>query len=277
MVAQYGLSSDDAALKKILDNASLASIEVDDELSSKLTTPLLSMYAAKNNPELQRHFTAIALNGADDAMSKLVDEYGLTDDHKSAFAAEKNTYKRIGLLTKAIKELEEKKSGANKGDKTALEKEIGELRDKLKTLTDSSTAEKQNLLTEFENERLGWKQDSVYSKLLPQMAADKDPEVNMIAARHYVSKELQKNGWKVVTKDGNLAVVNAETGTDAYDKGNTKVAFDDLVSKTLANNKLLIPNKPNPQQPPKQIVQRSGNEIAGNGIDGSKFLAATDN
>jgi hypothetical protein len=269
MFTAAGVSLDDAKIKSILDNTSLASIDVDDAVSTKLTADRFTLDAAKNNPELHKHFKAVHLNGVDAEVNRLSDEYGLEDTDKTEIKSAENSYKRITTLANKIQKLVEKKSGATGKDKDTLTKEIEKLNSEIKTVRDGHASELAATKANFDNERLGWKLDSVYGQFVPQMDKKLSAKVNLITARTIASDAITKKGLKIVDKEGNLSLVTAE-GTDYYEN-NAKVSVEDFVSKTLANERLLNATPP----PPKQ-EQRQPSRENGHGIKADAYLVATE-
>lgn len=252
MVEQSGVSVTDATIEKIIGNKELASLEVDDAVSSKLTAERFTFEAAKSNPELHKHFKATILDGVDQEVKRLADEHGFEDSDKTELKSAENSFKRIALLSSKIKTLTEKKAGSTGKDKDALTKEVEKLNSELLTIkTDHQTA----ILakeTAFNDERTGWKLESVFNEFIPKMDKKNSSKINLTIARTVVTDELAKKGLKIVNKDGNLSLL---TSTDTqYFENNTPIALNDFVSKTLANEKLLVASDPTPKKDSIKVV-----------------------
>lgn len=240
MIERTGVSVTDATIKTILDNPVLATIEVDEAVSNKLLQEMLTLEAAKQNPELVGYFRHSILGGLDAELERGMTKFELPDDAKAAIKAEKSSYARAILLADKVKELTEKKVGAGSKDKTALDKEIEKLNGELATLKQSFETEKNNLLGGFAAKEVEWRRESVYSNFIPKMDKKYNPKVNLNIIKTTVTEALQKDGLKVVDKEGNLTLLTA-ADTEYFDKtSNVKVGFEDYVTKTLANEKLLV-------------------------------------
>lgn len=234
-----GVDPNDAALTAILGNASLASIEVPDEISNRLTAPRLTMEAAKANPELKSHFTAQALNGVDAYLEKITSEYGFDETAKSEFKAETNTTKRIALVAAKIKALEAAKVGTTGGEKDKLAKDIETLNGQLATLKESHENEKTQLLAGFEKERINYDLRSMalgYNLNLPDsLPADS----KYAAVKALLDGSLTEKGVQIVRKD-NALTLQTSAGTDFFDPTtNQKVSVSDFFQKELANKGML--------------------------------------
>ncbi len=233
IASQSGVS--ETEIKTILDNPALASIEVDDVVSTKLTAPRLSMDAAKNNPDLKKHFTALALNGVDAGLERLATEHGLSAEDITELKALDNTSKRMDSLTSKIKTLEAAKS--TKGaDTDKLNKTIEELNGQIVKVREEKIAELKAKDDGLENERTDWTSNNVLSNFEYAMQVDK--EINVLTTKALVNKELQKLGLNVKRENDDLVLKTSE-GTDYFDTTNKKVSYQDFATKVAANNKLL--------------------------------------
>lgn len=237
MAEQSGLDLSNATIKTIMENPAFASVDVDDEVSTKLTANRLTMDAAKNNPDLHKHFTALTLNAVDKKIKDAAASFGLSEDEIKELDSEKSSYERVSLLAKKVKEIEAKKASATIPDKAIFTKQIDELNAQILNEKKSFSTEKESLLASFENERLNWRMDSIYSEFVPQMNQTIKPSINLTIAKQTVSEVMQSKGYKTVNKDGNLTLVN-EAGGDVYED-NKKLSLKDFITKTLANEKLL--------------------------------------
>lgn len=273
LAQRSGVNLNEEAIKKVLDNPTLATIEVDDVVSKQLTQEMLTIEAAKQNPELQKHFTAITLNGLDAELETTSTKLGLTDEDKLALKAEKSSYKRVGLLAEKIQALEAKKAGASNKDKDALSKDIEKLNADILTERTKYASEKQQLMNQFDGERTNWKLESVYGNFLPQMDEKNSAKVNLTIARTIVAEELQKRGYKVVNNQGNLSLLTSQD-TEVFEN-NQKIDFQDFAQKTLANEKLLTVSKKTPQQTNQPAQRQTVNNSTE--LNVSKYLDAVDN
>lgn len=233
--AGVNISSENAT--KILDNAQLASIEVDDAISNTLTATRYTLEAAKNNPELIKHFKASILNGVDSEIDRTANEFGLTEEDKTEIKLADSSFKRISVIAQKIAKLTEQKAGASKSDKDGLSKEIETLNSQILNIKKEYADKESRLMADFDNERMNYKLDGIYSQFIPKMDDRYSADINSTIAKTTVSKALQSKGLKIKNIEGNLTIVNAEDAP--YFENNNKIGVEDFVSKTLANEKLL--------------------------------------
>lgn len=252
---QSGISAEDSALITITGNPTLAAIEVPDDISSRLTAPRLTMDAAKQNPDLKRHFTAQALNGVDTEIARLIVEEQLADDAKGEIESEVNTFKKVSVLMKKIQQKESSKVGAATKDKNILDKEIENLNGQLAKLKTDFLAEKDTLIKGFDSERIN---NEVRSFVLSQNLNLPDTftaEAKFAAAEALFRSELQAKGINIVRKDGALTLQTNE-GTSHFDPTtNQAVGVNDFILKTLANKGALkASGQASPTVPKKHVA-----------------------
>lgn len=256
VAAQSGVA--ETEIKDLLDNATLAAIEVPDAVSTKLTASRLSMEAAKNNPELKKHFTAQVLNGVDAGLKRTATELGFSPEDITELEGLDSTEKRVNLLTKKAQALEVAKAGKGSADVEKLNKKIEELNaDILKVKADAEMALKQKDAS-LENERVDWSLNSILSNF--EYATGVDKEINVTVGKTLVNKALQEKGLKIVRENNILSLKTAE-GTDYFDN-NAKVGIQDFTTKTLANAKVLkASNSSTPTGTPTRVASVEGNQI----------------
>lgn len=230
---QSGVS--ETEIKTLLDNTTLDSIEIEDAVSTKLTAPRLSMDAAKNNPDLKKHFTALALNGIDAELERTATEHGLTAEEISELKALDSTSLRTKTLVAKVKALETAKAGAGTADTVKLNKQIEDLNNQIATERTSKVSELAAKDASLENERIDWTLNSMLSN--HEYATPVDKEINILTAKTLISKSIQEKGLKIVRENNGLSLKTSE-GTDYFDN-NIKVGVQDFTTKVLANAKLL--------------------------------------
>lgn len=262
---QSGVS--ETEFKSVLDNPALASIEVDDIVSTKLTSPRLSMDAAKNNPDLKKHFTALALNGIDAGLERLATEHGLTAEDITELKGLESTSKRMDSLTSKIKTLEAAK--LTKGaDTEKLTKQIEALNADILKERNDKIAELKAKDDSLETERTDWTANGILSNF--EYATNVDKDINVTVAKALINKELQSKGLKLTRKDNVLSLLTAE-GTE-YFENNAKVGYQDFATKVVANAKLLKASNSTPAKTPAQ--QRTQGTNTGNGFDNADAVIA---
>ena len=172
IVKSLGLQSGltETEIKTITDNVALSSIEVADDVSTKLTAQRLSMDAAKNNPDLKKHFHAQSLNGIDAELERTATEMGISVDDLKALDS---TSKRIGHLAKAIQEAESKKAGSKGADTDKLNKQIEELNGQIVKVREETISQLKAKDDSLENERTDWASNNVLSNFEYVMQVDR--------------------------------------------------------------------------------------------------------
>jgi hypothetical protein len=247
-----GVDTDNPALVELIKK--VAALDISDELVTKFNTSYLTVEAAKSNSEIKKHFYAPALNGVDSEILNTIQELEIDEDIKAEILAEKNTYKRVNLLAKKVKELESKKSGATKGEKADLSKQIEALNGQIKE-------EKLNTA------KLLGEKDKEYSDKLKNVyltqkfsdpklkyASELATQENFLLPKTILQKELAAKKLRVVIENEDLKL-ETEDGTP-YFENNDKIEFTGFRDRVLAQHKLLeVTNQSQQTQTQKQTVQ----------------------
>ena len=147
IASQSGVS--ETELQSIMENSALASIEIDDAISTRLTVPRLTMESAKANPDLKKHFTAQALNGVDSEMQRLMNDMGVSAEVQTEINGLDTTFKRVPALMKKIQELESKKQGAGSEDVAKMNQKISDLNAELAKTNETFANERTQLKNGF--------------------------------------------------------------------------------------------------------------------------------
>lgn len=233
-----------------------AEIEVPEETAKKIDQGLLTIEAAKTNPEITKGIKSQALSGADAKMDDIIKEMGITvgDD----FVNEKNTYEKISMLSKMLHEQGRKKGEGNSKDglSETLKKERGEwgakeadLQKKLKDLADTITAKE----TEFTNTRQSdLTSFALHKKLFGKDYAfpkDMDNDIKISAAMGVINKKLSSLGAVAKLNEAGQLVITDKDGNKAYTEKHEAIDdVDSFFDGVLTQNKLLNINDPNKQQ-----------------------------
>lgn len=255
IASQSGVS--ETEIKTLLDNTTLDSIEIEDAVSTKLVAPRLSLEAAKNNPDLKKHFTALALNGIDAELERTATEHGLTAEEISELKALESTSKRVSAITKKVQALEAAKVGKGTADTEKLNKQIEDLNNQIVSERNSKVSELAAKDASLENERIDWTLNSMLSN--HEYATPVDKEINILTAKTLINKSIQEKGLKIVRENNNLVLKTSE-GTEYFDN-NVKVGVQDFTTKVLANAKLLKASNSTTTKSTTQTVSVAGNSI----------------
>jgi hypothetical protein len=242
-------------IKSLLNNAVLASIEMDDVLANDINSALLTLDGAKNNQALKTHFSTLALNGVDAEILSAIEALGFDDAVKTELLGEKNTYQKHRKLTAKIKDtVEALKAATQKDDSKAIEKytaAINKLQGELAGVKESHVpkSELESLKKQHESELMNFIiKNTLSTKKYANEAVSS--EVNVKLANVILNEALSEKG-AVIVKDeaGRLKLMRAsDPALEFYDGSNKAVSFNDFVDKTLAEAKLLAVSSPKQTQ-----------------------------
>ena len=244
LLKSAGFDTTDKAFIDVLSKAEFANTELPESITSALTTNLLTIDAAKNNPTLKKHFVGNALDPINKGIEELIDEYGIDEVTKAEILADQNTYNKYKVAAKKIAELKEKSAGStNKGEKADLERQINELNKQLSLVATDTQSKIDTIKNEYEQRILNREIDyTLSSKPLPGQF-DRDVEVNI--ARQFVDKALATKGAVIRTIDGRIAVKQKDNPEmDIFENGKP-LTFDALTDMALAENKFIKVSNPN--------------------------------
>lgn len=262
-LAQKLNAQNNPALINILSKSELANTDLDDDFANLLNGGLLSLDAAKNNAQLRNHFYGLALNGVDSEILNAANDLGLDETVINQLKGDKDTYNKIRGLKDKLLELKDKKSSEdNAGKRAEYQKQIDDLNKTIATLKETS----ENNISSLKNQHDAEITDLlIRGSLMSKNYANKDlnPEVNAITAKALVDMALAEKG-AVAVRDGNKIVLKQKENPelDYYDN-NVKVGYDDFVTKTLTNSKMLAVSGGGKNTPPVQVPQ------GGSGLDTS--------
>jgi len=244
LLKSAGFDTTDKAFIDVLSKAEFANTELPESITSALTTNLLTIDAAKNNPTLKKHFVGNALDPINKGIEELIAEYGIDEVTKAEILADQNTYNKYKVAAKKIAELKEKSAGStSKGEKADLERQINELNKQLSLVATDTQSKIDTIKNEYEQRILNREIDyTLSSKPLPGQF-DRDVEVNI--ARQFVDKALATKGAVIRTIDGRIAVKQKDNPEmDIFENGKP-LTFDALTDMALAENKFIKVSNPN--------------------------------
>lgn len=246
--------------------------EVTDDVASKIDKGLLTIEAAKSNPDVNKLLKAQILAGVDTQIEEIIKEHGVTvgDD----FVNEKNTYQKVPMLSKLLLETGRKKAEANskEGVSEVLKKEreqfaakeadynkkLSELTTSLTTRETEFKSTRENDLTSFELQKLLFGKDYVFPK-------EMDSSLKVKIALDAINKDLVEKGLIAKRNEAGSLVITDKEGNKAYtDKHEPIENPHSYFDGVLTQNKLLNINDPSKQQQ----QQSSGS----NGAQGGNFI-----
>lgn len=229
-----GIEVENDALKNITTKT--ATYEVEQSLVDKFNQSYLTLNSAKNNPELKKHFYAVAMNGLDTELETTMSELSLGEDVVNEIRGEKSSFKKASLLAKKIKSLEAEKSSANtKTDKAEIQAKI----DSLNAEVLKGRAEKENAVKEIESRYKNEINDILLSNTFGSYdyALPTSKDANIKLAKSLFMEEVAKKGYNIALDNNEFKLVTAD-GMDVYEN-NQRVGFKDFTDRLLAQHKLL--------------------------------------
>jgi hypothetical protein len=247
LIVKAGGNVDDEKIKTALAAVD-ANTELGDEIATAIDNGLISLDSAKNNhPDIKKHYTALALNGLDSELKRLMEEEKFGDDIIAELEAEKSSTKRAALIAKKIKELESAKAGQGKEATRALNEQIADLNKQLRTEKDSVNGIK----TEYEGKLRA--KDMSYAKR-DLMAGYKtihdglDAETRNIIINAIIDKNMKSKGlqWEL-DSNGNF-VIQTKEGSNAFTEDNRQMTPKIFLDKVMADEKLLVVSDNSQQQ-----------------------------
>ena len=229
-----GVEIENDTLKNITTKS--ATVEIDQALVDKFNQNYLTLNSAKNNPELKKHFYAVAMNGLDTELETTMTELSLTEDVINEIRGEKSSFKKASLLAKKIKSLEaEKSSATTKTDKTEIQAKI----DSLNAEVVRVRAEKEQAVKEVEARYKNEINDILLSNTFGSydFALPTSKDANVKLAKSLFMEEVTKKGYNIALDNNEFKLVTAD-GMDVYEN-NQRVGFKDFTDRLLAQHKLL--------------------------------------
>jgi hypothetical protein len=235
VLKNLGVDLSDPEAQKLIGNSNLASIEVGDTVTTKLTAEYFTREAAASDPEIRSKIKAETLNGIDAQTKELMTAHEFDAETIADITKEDKSSKKISKMVDKIVELTKAKSKLGGADQTVLNTKIAELNAQiLATKTDYET----KLLEEQKGrktDRVNWELDSIYNGLDYSLASDKD--ISVTAAKAIISNIASKKGLRFETTENGVQILTKE-GTEHFE-GNIKITPQDFIKKSLMENKML--------------------------------------
>lgn len=239
LIIKAGGNLEDEKVKTALAAIS-AEIDIHDDLINTIEHGLISIENAKNNhPDIKKHYTALALNGLDSELERLIEEEKLDEATATEIKGEKSSTKRAVLLAKKIKELEAAKAGQGKAETKVLNEKIAELNGELRKIKDNENNIKAEYEKKLRDKDKGYAMRNIlstYSTIYDKL----DPETKNITINAILEKNLRSKGYNLdVDENGNLIIATKDGSTaftDDHRPLTPKIFFD----KVMADENVLV-------------------------------------
>lgn len=251
--------------------------EITDKVADTIDKGLLTIEAAKINPDVKNALKAQTLAGADAQMDELIKEMGLTVDED--FANEKNTYAKIPKLAKLLHEAGKKKGeGANKEnvsevikqERTQWTQKEAEFQKQLKQLNETLAAKETEFKTTREGDLTAFEVDKILLGKKYVLPEDMDSSIKIATARGALNKDLQSKGLYLRRNEAGQLVITDKDGQTAYSDKHEKIDNpNNYIDGVLTQNKLLKINDASDQQQNSQqhqngMVNNNNQQAKGN-------------
>lgn len=262
--------------------------EIPDEVVASLDKSLLTVEAAKNNSEVNKALRQSILGVADVKMEDIIKEMKLQpgDD----FVNEKNSYEKLGMLSKLIYDAGQKKAAADnnagvhetlKKEKEAFAAKEGEYQKQFKEFQAQLAAAKEQLdgteskyKSTIENDRNLY---DIYKKLLRKnfdLPKQMDDDLKAETALVVINKELKNKGLSIKRDENNKLALFDKDGNPGYSENHNLLDFDSFIDGALAQNKLLKINDSDDHQTTSQQNQNGATTIASGNNKGNTAIMA---
>lgn len=243
LAKKSGLKMDDEKIVAFLATDGLDKIEIPDEVIA-LDNKLISVQDAMNNhPDISRHYKGITLKPVDKKIENLVAEFGLDKDAAAEIIGETNSYERIQLFAKAIREHEIKKGFTDKDAQKKFQQTIDALQTELRN--QKAAAEQQK--TGYDKSIKDFKLDHAKSLLFSDYKTVYDElpsDVKVQTLSILLNKRLAEKDAVIDFDEGGSLVLKKKDGTTYYSENNTPVTHKQFVEQILSDNKIIKVNVP---------------------------------
>lgn len=246
LIEKSKIKVDDKAVTDLLNNASLAAVEIPDSVSAEMDRALISIEDAKNDhSSIKQHYFARAYNGLDKTTTETMDELEVPDDIRKKVDAEKSSTRKPQILARELKLwlAKEQKSGDMTPEELAkLRNGVNEANSKLEKKEQEITRLKERHAQEIKNIN----RDRELSATLAKYKTKFDTlpaKAKEAAIRAVIDEELAKNGAVIDTDDAGLPTLKKKDGTNYHDeKNNTLMTLDKFIEVAFVKNDVLLQN-----------------------------------
>lgn len=218
-------------------------VVLSDEFVQGIDRGLISMTEAKNNhPDIVNHYRATILNGVNERVKAIMDDFAIPDEARKVIDAEQNSYKKVDLLAKHVRETEKKTATSNQDkDKQTLTQQITDLQGQLAV----SKTEKEGMAKRNQEEiasiKTQVKKESLFAGY--KTVFDSMPAAARTAALNALVDEFlnTKNATIVTDESGNL-VLKSRDGAGVFTENHQPLDPKGMMDTVFGNAKVLVVN-----------------------------------
>lgn len=218
--------------------AAVPDVEVPDDVSNGIDRSLISLSEAKNNfPDIKNHYYKSALDGVDNELKTLMQDFNLDESLKQEILGEKSSYKRVPMLARKLVELERAKAAAAGGkDKGEIQKQIDTLQAELLTAKTALENEKKSFESQRLQDKINLKKNVLFSGL-KTIHDELEPDIKYGILDTLVNRALQDSSAKLTLDDnGNLTLLRSD-GTNFFGENHQQLKPNQFIEQVLAKNK----------------------------------------
>ena len=219
-------------------------VDLEDGVSSALQSNLISFSAAKEHPEIGQVYKAQTLNQVDTRLQAVLEVLDLSEEEKTNFLSEKNTYKKLDNLNELIKKAKAGKAGATGADKAEHAKALADLQKELRDTKQQMELEKQ----QFQDVRKkDLKNFALKGKIksLKTILDSTNEQTKFATCSNVIDSLLNEYKAELVTDEQGELVLQTKDGQKVYNsKTNTPINADEFLELALSQNKLLSVTNP---------------------------------
>lgn len=235
-----GILVTDPVLAKLVTDT--ASIELPDEINTKINSSFMTLDAAKSNPTLKAHFQAQAYSGIDNTLKESLLEAGFKEEDLKDILIDKKTGQSLKNAFAKVTELHKKVTdpSATKIEKDEAVKQINALNQKIAeqaTEYQKSLSEKERLFGETLSNVLLDTDLTGYKYVHPT-----SPEANILTAKTLYNQELKEKGLKLITENNKIRLVTNDNAD--YFENNKKIVHKEFLDSVVAKHKLIEVSAP---------------------------------
>lgn len=261
--------------------------DIPDEIAAALDSKLLTIEAAKSHSEVNKALRQSILGVADSKMDEILKEIKVIpgDD----FLNEKNTYEKLGLLSKMIYDAGQKKAAADnqagvhetlKKEKEAFaekekefQKQFADYQNKLKAAQEAQESKEKEFNSKLERNSIEY---DLHKKLLGKkfdLPEKMDVDLKVQTALVIINKELEKRGLSIKRGETKELGLFDKDGNPGYSEDHNLLKLDSFVDGVLAQNNLLKINDDGNQNQNHNQTQNGAQTIQ-NGAKGNAAIIA---
>jgi hypothetical protein len=230
LAQKAGFAADHPALKTLLSDPTLATVNVPDELVTGFDNNILSIDAAKNNhPEIRGKYQSDIYDGVDKLLYRSIEDAGFGEDEMTEIKSANKTTARIEAIISKLKAAKSK-PGA---DKDGLNQKIAELHNELKVVKqekEDAIKNSDNKIKDFQIKYAKHAAFGAYKTIYDELAS----EIKNTSMEAIIDKALQdKNARLTIDETGKLQIIGND-GSNVFGDNHIQLTPESFFNKSFA-------------------------------------------